>query len=237
VEALPNDMEALYMWSSIKHNYIRDNWIPHSPKDISKLLLGGSNLLIYNEKQLLEAILKSLDRLQKKLQGETPAMIDLWNESKENGFRPKNENAFSDYIKRHLEEDLNHRGIIVNREVEIRRGYGTGSGERTDIQINAIIKDPTEQRNKKITVIIEVKGCWHRELDIAMEEQLINRYLSDNECNYGIYLVGWFYCKQWRESTVTFEEKGKYFKEKAKDLSNKHKVTVVPYIMNTALRN
>ncbi|MGN4781086.1 NACHT domain-containing protein [Bacillus cereus] len=236
VEALPNDMEALYMWSSIKHNYIRDNWIPHSPKDISKLLLGGSNLLIYNEKQLLEAILKSLDRLQKKLQGETPAMIDLWNESKENGYRPKNENAFSDYIKRHLEEDLNHRGIIVNREVEIRRGYGTGSGERTDIQINAIIKDHTEQRNKKITVIIEVKGCWHRELDIAMEEQLINRYLSDNECNYGIYLVGWFYCKQWRKSTVTFEEKGKYFKEKAKDLSNKHKVTVVPYIMNTALR-
>jgi hypothetical protein len=33
-----------------------------------------------------------------------------------------------------------------------------------------------------------------------MENQLVGRYLKDNHCKYGIYLVGWFNCTRWFNS-------------------------------------
>ncbi len=30
-----------------------------------------------------------------------------------------------------------------------------------------------------------------------METQLVDRYLRDNQCRHGLYLVGWFVCPQW----------------------------------------
>ena len=48
-----------------------------------------------------------------------------------------------------------------------------------------------------MTVIIEAKGCWYYQLYKAMETQLAGRYLKDNRCRHGLYLVGWFNCPQW----------------------------------------
>lgn len=48
-----------------------------------------------------------------------------------------------------------------------------------------------------MTVIIEAKGCWYQRLYKEMEAQLAGRYLRDNRCRHGLYLVGWFYCPQW----------------------------------------
>jgi hypothetical protein len=94
-------------------------------------------------------------------------------------------------VKRHLDEDLRHRGVIINREVEIRRG------ERTDIHVDAIVPTSDGQLYDSETVIIEVKGCWHEDLDHAMQTQLVDRYLEDNHCQQGLYLIGWFNCDQW----------------------------------------
>jgi hypothetical protein len=30
-----------------------------------------------------------------------------------------------------------------------------------------------------------------------MQTQLVDRYLKDNDCKHGIYLVGWFLCGKW----------------------------------------
>ena len=35
------------------------------------------------------------------------------------------------------------------------------------------------------------------ELNDAMETQLLEQYLKDNDCQHGLYLVGWFNCDQW----------------------------------------
>jgi hypothetical protein len=48
-----------------------------------------------------------------------------------------------------------------------------------------------------VRAIIETKGCWNRDLRTAMGEQLVGRYLKDNECQHGLYLVGWFLCDRW----------------------------------------
>jgi hypothetical protein len=142
--------------------------------------------LVESGDQLLDVVLESLRRLQVKLQGETPAAPFLWD-----GPRPKEENQFSDFVKLHLEDDLTARGIIVNREVQIHRG------ERTDLHVDAVAGDRSDATYRKITVIVECKGCWHRELDNAMETQLVGQYLRENQCQHGIYLVGWFNCESW----------------------------------------
>jgi hypothetical protein len=76
-------------------------------------------------------LIESLQRLEEKLQGETPAAQFLWDQDG-GSYRPKDEKSFSDYVKIYLEDDLTVRGIIVNREVEIHRG------ERTDIHVDAV---------------------------------------------------------------------------------------------------
>jgi hypothetical protein len=113
---------------------------------------------------------------------------DIWNEPPER-YTPKQENSISDRIKRHLEDDLKQRGIIANREPEIRRG------QETDIRVDAI----TPSRDK-ISVVIEVKGCWHPALKKAMETQLRDRYLKGSQCKLGLYLVVWCLCGKWDQS-------------------------------------
>jgi hypothetical protein len=96
-------------------------------------------------------------------------------------------------------EKLVERGIIAGREVEIRRPQGAGApGERTDIHVSAI-RPPDRSRPVAgvARTIIEVKGNWHDELMTAMTTQLVDRYLKDNSCQAGIYLVAWFNSTHW----------------------------------------
>jgi len=44
---------------------------------------------------------------------------------------------------------------------------------------------------------VEVKGSWHREVQTAMQTQLVDRYLLENRCQTGLYLVGWFQSPGW----------------------------------------
>src|ERR1700722_5929686 len=55
---------------------------------------------------------------------ETPSGFVLWDQFGKDSFRPKNELRVSDHIKLHFERYIEARGIVVNREVEIRKGMG-----------------------------------------------------------------------------------------------------------------
>ena len=140
-------------------------WKPPKPEELLALTKNAQARFVQSEEQLLDVIIKSLRRLEDALQGETPAARDIWDRVAKNKFRAVDENAFSDYVKRHLDNDLREGGIIANREVEIRRGEGSGTGERTDIHVDAIITDEQGQVFDVVTVIIETKGCWNNELN------------------------------------------------------------------------
>ncbi len=218
------------------------SWIPLCPKDILKLASSQQTRLVQNGEQLLDILLESLSRLEIKLQGETPSVIFLWDAHKKK-YRPKEEESLSDFVKIHLDEDLRQRGIVVNREVVIRKGQGGSPGERTDIHVNAIRRDSNGNKYDVITAIIEVKGCWNPGLNQAMENQLLNRYLKDNQCRFGLYLIGWFNCLQWdgadsrkrQAPGLPSVEAQKQFDGKAAELS-RDTVTIKALVLNTALR-
>lgn len=221
----------------------RRTWFPPEPEHVLNLITNRGTRMVQNGDQLLEVVTESLRRLEEKLQGETPAAPDLWNERDDGTFRPKDEETFSDYVKRHLQEDLEGRGVVVNREVVIRRGEGPGRGERTDVHVDAVVQNPHAEGRDTVTIIIEAKGCWYQRLYKEMEAQLADRYLRDNRCRHGLYLVGWFNCPQWdpedlRQKTAARRDIAKTQKRleaRASELSQ-GSLHIKLVVLNTALR-
>lgn len=215
----------------------KKNWQPPTPGELFAFADQKDARLVRDADELLEAVMESLSKLGTKLQGETPLRQFLWNEVAKNIFRPKDEAAFADQVKLHLQTDLVSRGVIPKREVEVRRG------QETDIHVDAVSKKdggPYEA----VSVIIETKCSWNPGLEKDMESQLAGRYLRDNPCQHGIYLVGWFTSDKWadkdyRRKRLTFSDKNalqERLDAKAAELS-KAGIKVRAMILDASLRN
>ena len=87
-----------------------------------------------------------------------------------------------------IQRVLATRGVKITHEVKIREG------QFVDIHVSAVTAN---SKRRLISLIIEVKGCWNKELKTALDTQLSMRYLKDNEAHYGIYLAVWFLCDEW----------------------------------------
>ncbi len=203
VERLQKEMPQLthLSWLVLKARraMLLNAWQPISVKSVLALTRLPASRLVRNERELQGVVLESLQVLQDRFQGETPSVRDVWDKCEEHEnvkWRPVNENEFSDYVKRHLEHDLKGRGIVALREVQVRPGHAS-TGERTDIYVTASIQENAGGAVETVWVIVEVKGCWHADLKTAMGTQLRDRYLKDNKCHAGIYVVAWFACGDW----------------------------------------
>jgi hypothetical protein len=213
-----------------RKNMLQKTWIPLDPDALLEVVAKPSAALVRNADELQSLLVEAIGVLEGRLQGETPQAFALWDQTDRSRgnerFRPKDENHLSDWLKASLEAELAARSIVVAREVEIRRGEGQGKGERTDIHVTAIIPSVEEQSSGRAMVIIETKGCWNPELLTAMRGQLVDRYLKDNQCRHGIYLVGWYMCDQWdddqgqKRSTPDWciEEAREFFDAQAKEM-------------------
>jgi hypothetical protein len=194
----------------------RNSWQPVSPTQLFQLASNPKNRVVQNADQLLDVVCDALNDVQRKLHAETPAAQFLWNVD-----RPKEEEAISDWVKIELEGLLTSRAIILNREVQIH------IGDKTDIHVDAISRRSPTAEFERVKVIIEVKGCWNPDQKTAMRDQLVNRYLAQNDCTHGIFLLAWFLCDRWsgadrRRRQIKFPTRSKaeeYFKAQAVRLS------------------
>jgi hypothetical protein len=103
-------------------------------------------------------------------------------------YTPKPEEPLSREISAELQRILNTRGVKVTQEPKIR------DTQFADIYLSAVTSD---SKQRMLSLIIEVKGCWHKELRTALGTQLAMRYLKDNESRLGIYVAVWFLCDRW----------------------------------------
>ena len=169
-------------------SFRQKTWRPLTPSQVIELAQRAEARVIQNGDQLLDVVVESIRRLEAELHGDLTQVQFLWN-----GDWPGDEAKLCDYVATHLRRDLKDNGVVVNREVQIHRG------KRTDIHVDAIVLDSNGRPSDTIALIIEAKGCWNRELLTAMETQLVDRYLTDNPCEHGLYLVAWFQCQRWNE--------------------------------------
>ena len=231
----PDNIAINYYFHNADEIFRKNTW---QPPTIDQLLdmLSSSKRYIQNPEQLVELILDSLEKLQTEVKGDTSPVNFLWNEwkdnkSKEIRYSPKEENRLSDYVKIYLQKEIISHGIIVNREVEVKPKTGDAPGQNIDIQVNAINLEEQNEENKIISVTIEVKGCWNNEIKTSMENQLLKRYLTDNNTDHGIYLIGWYKSNRWDTEdyrnkkclNATLERTRKKFDNQAKSLSTSDK--------------
>jgi hypothetical protein len=175
-------------------------WVAPSPSDILAMAADQSKRVVESSAQLLDAICESLSRLQQELHGELASVGDLWN-SERGEWWPKQEEDVSDYIARFLKRDLVEHGIVVNREVQIRRGRDEMAGQNTDIHVDAPASEGSQAVHYgPISVVIEVKGSWNSGLMSDMEGQLRDRYMKNTGCRVGLYVVAHFTATHWRVS-------------------------------------
>ena len=229
-----------------EEQWLQQSCLPVAPSDILALSRSKRAVLVRDAAQLQELVLASLQELQLLLQGENYAAPDLWNIQAGGKARPKEEEALSDYVTRFLQQKLEQRGVVLSREVQIRRkvGQGGGMGEEIDIYISAVTQDPRNKVFKTVSVIVEVKGSWNKDLKTSLEQQLARRYLADNNVRHGIYLVGWPTCPQWDQNDSkwtktpkwTLEAAKAFFEKQAEAVSSRENVTIQSVVLNTGLR-
>lgn len=198
----------------------RGTWQPPSLDDLLELVHSTDARLINSPQQLHDVIIESLTRYQEELSAETPSAANLWNAGgRPLTFTPKDELHISDNIKHFLDRDLKRLGIVVNREVENRRGN----------EIDLYIQYVDSTTTNCIPVACEVKGCWHRDLYASMSMQLHERYMRQQGISHGIYVVAYFDRERWEASdyrkrhrlgTHTLEELKQAMAVQASDLTD-----------------
>ena len=158
-------------------------------------------------------------------------------------YTPRDEEAFCNFVAAHLKRDLTIRGIVINREVQIRVNPGA-KGERTDIHVDAIAKSGQSANYERLSVVIEAKGSWNSEIDTAMESQLVDQYLKESACQSGIYLIGYFNCPQWDSADYRKSVSERYnlndlnslLHSQALNLSDEP-MSVIPFILDASLKS
>lgn len=233
VQSIPDVSHLKFFLLTARQNTLRQTWIPLSPSAFLQFSRHAGTRLVRNANQLLGIVLESLQKLQSRLQGKPPMAPYLWD-----GKRPKDEEALSDWIKVHLDQELGAAGIVALREVQVERG------EETDLHITAQVPGFEPNTWEPVDIIIEVKGSWHPKVRTAMKDQLVETYLKNNTCRHGIYLVGWYRCEAWDPSDSrarahkrwTWEAAQEELAEQARSLSQEGR-TVRALLLDVRLRD
>jgi hypothetical protein len=157
--------------------------------------------VIRTEAELHGVVMEELQQINDKIsaRGVLPAVYFLWDEESS---RPKHEPRLSDWLALELRDRLSTRGAVVNREVQVRSHNPKGVGERTDILIEVSTAGKPSTSDEALRLVIEVKGCWNRDLLSSPEKQLRDDYMGAMQAENGIYLVFWFLCDRWRDDDL-----------------------------------
>jgi hypothetical protein len=188
-------------WIKIRLDQVRENlrrnaWVPVSPGELIEMSQQASKRLIKSATDLQELVLDSLRRFQADLHNELAVANTLWipqkKGNKQVGHEVRDENFLSDVLRLYLDKDLRRPEVLIKREVEIRKSIGAGTGQRTDLFIDAFSRDEKNEKTEVVTVVVEVKLAKNKETETALEGQLLP-YLVDQHYKHGIYLIGWHY--------------------------------------------
>jgi hypothetical protein len=217
----------------------RSEWVPPAPQHVVRLAEDTVRRHVRSASDLRQIAIASLERAQERLSGLRPAIADLWDLGT---VRPKRERLVGAWIERHLRDDLVGRGIIVGREVEVRAHPKGQMGESVDILLSAIAA-PEIDGAPEVSVSLELKCCWNRDLETAMEGQLLDRYL-DVENNQGLYVIAHFDSPQWEDGDAVnrsacrrrdFKSSRSFFSAQAAALSAKELADISAFVLDCSL--
>lgn len=194
VNAFPERTWLVHTLALARRALREQSWAPLSIDELDKLAGHPARRIVRTDADLIAVTVEALSEIQARLQGDTPTAHLLWDT---HSGLPKSEEHISDYLADELTRRLNQHGIVVNREVQVRRSKATsGLPERTDLRIEAVTAD-TVQPAAVLVLPGEVKGNWNRGVITSIQTQLVDRYMADLHTDHGLYIVAWFDQDSW----------------------------------------
>jgi hypothetical protein len=179
----------LRRYHQARQNYRSSQWDRPPPAQVIALMGSQTARLVRNSRDLLEVVIESLERLNKRIVGSTnPRLLEFWDiggtPQKPIVRGPRSEEFMVQQVAAWLQDDLSAaKGCVIGREVVPR------PGQKTDISIEAPSLYGGHAQIPK--VVVEVKGNWNHEVKTALKDQLVDRYLVHQQDAVGLYLVIW----------------------------------------------
>jgi len=181
-------------------------WQPLKLDVLKRLATDHRSRYVETSEQLLALVAEAIRSFEHQLHDKfTPLIHNLWNTCPGNGVAggrapstPQNarnirsfkgEEHLTDNLVAHLRRELEGRGIVANREVQISRPSthpGDPRGKRLDILVQAV-----NPHHEPLRVIIEVKVDSNPDWKHGFGDQLLARYLNAHACRTGLYVVAW----------------------------------------------
>jgi hypothetical protein len=191
-DALPTDTSLQRIQVTAMTVFSQKAWEGHSIRDLVLLAQRARSALVNTEADLQAVVVNAFDEIQVELTGANPQSHLLWDTHSR---RPKTEDEISDHLRNRLAQLTAENGLVVNREVQVRRNRTSGIPERADLQVEAA----TGQAGPfaTITLPIEVKGAWNDDLLTALRSQLVAMYMTDLHVTHGCYVVLWPDIESW----------------------------------------
>lgn len=180
----------------------RTTWMPVPPEHLLHILQGDPRAYIRDENDLRKVIRELLADFAADASKEPALRSMIWTPVDKTAlWIPREEDALSDGVDYYFRQKLEGHRLTINREVQVTRLSTHGVGKRTDLLIQAFVPakglTPADDR---LSVVVETKGCWNKDLMTSMESQLVDDYLPAAHASTGIYLVGWFDPAKWDPS-------------------------------------
>jgi hypothetical protein len=170
---------------------LSENLPPLTLAQFSTLTSDANRRIVRDIGELTQVVLDALDTLQEQALWSHGWSTLMWNREDEkaaDGWWPTWEDNLSNLICAFLREHVATHKPAIDREVEIQPRRLDGG--RTDIHVQ--VTDPRDTAFRPLTLIIEVKGCWNRDIATGIREQLAP-YLEPRPGWAGILLVGYFH--------------------------------------------
>jgi len=214
-------------------------WISPTPGEVLAMAQEHARRWIVSDQGLRRVVMAALATAATRLKGRHPQVALLWTDDPP---EPRGEQRLSDWIAEFLENELQRRGIVIGRETQVHPSVtGKGRGKSIDLRIDAVAGAHT-QGPAIVTVMMEVKGSWNRDVLRAMESQLVDRYLTGS-ITQGIYLTGYYAADAWNESDTkrkaarrhTLDGLSKALAEQAAEVSERRLVGVSSFVLDCSL--
>lgn len=184
--------------------YRDETWEGTRVEDFMRVIANATLTVVHDDESLFRLLQRLLASLQERISQGVGEL--LWNElpipkgspkGTQPLYRPKNEAQIQILVSDHLKAEL-ARGIVVNREVQVRDTTSKGHGLAVDVLASA---GQVDKAGRLPVCPIEVKGNWNPKLMTDLRNQLVDDYMKDLDATFGIYVCGWFDVDQWSDTS------------------------------------
>ncbi|MGD9789021.1 MAG: NACHT domain-containing NTPase [Phycisphaerales bacterium] len=191
---------AKYPWlrrprSRAERAYRMSIWTPVYPHEAAQVLASSESRLIRNSNDAIEGVMAAIERFARKLRSSSPSEVDdLWNRPRNLPATPKEEERFSDKICVAIRDYFREFAVVANREVQIARRTAPssdGGAPGSEVDVLTIVPSTGTSGEDTIVIPVEVKLSTNREAKTGLQDQLVDRYMSELRTNVGVYVLIW----------------------------------------------